>query len=89
MKKEYIVKLITRPGEPKKFNLVNTEDELDQIICSDDSYWSSVEDQIFGEDEFTLGENPTKVDDPGITLAPIAFPLIDSIPNNNFGLSDF
>lgn len=75
MKKKYIVKLTTRPGEPKKFNLVNTEDELDQIICSDDSYWSSVEDQIFTEDEFTLGDHPNKTDNPGMMLAPIAFPL--------------
>jgi hypothetical protein len=75
MKKEYIVALISEPGEPKVYNLVNMEDFKDYIICSDDKYWESVEGQLFTEDEFRLEEG-NYVDDQVYSTAMFAHPLI-------------
>jgi hypothetical protein len=63
MQKEYIVSQIE---DEQVFYLTNMEDFDDKIECSDDPYWSSVEGQLFIEDEF-------KVEDD------IAYPIIDTL----------
>lgn len=51
MQKEYIV--AQTEGE-KGFYLSNMDDFNDKIKCNDDLYWSSVEGQVFTEDEFKI-----------------------------------
>jgi hypothetical protein len=66
MQKEYIVASNERVGNEITFNLVNMEDFNDFIICSNDLYWSSVEGQLFYEDEFRVEDD-------------IAYPIIDTL----------
>ena len=73
MQKEYIVSQVE--GE-EIFYLANMDDLDEKIECSDDMYWSSVEGQLFTEDEFRIEDG-------------IAYPFINDIPNTNFGLSGF
>jgi hypothetical protein len=73
MKKEYIVSQVE--GE-EVFYLSNMDDFDEKIECSDDEYWSSVEGQLFYEEEFRIEDD-------------IAYPFINDIPNTNFGLSGF
>lgn len=73
MQKEYIVSQVE--GE-EIFYLANMDDLDEKIECSDDMYWSSVEGQLFTEDEFIIEDG-------------IAYPSINDIPNTNFGLSGF
>jgi hypothetical protein len=65
MEKEYIVS--QTEGE-KVFYLSNMDDFDDKIECNDDPYWSSVEGQVFTEDEF-------KVEDD------IAYPIFPTLDN--------
>ena len=73
MKKEFIVSQVEDEGV---LVLANMDDFTDRIECSDDEYWSSVEGQLFYEDEFRVEDG-------------IAYPFINDIPNTNFGLSGF
>jgi hypothetical protein len=73
MQKEYIVSQVE--GE-EIFYLANMDNLDEKIECSDDMYWSSVEGQLFTEDEFRIEDG-------------IAYPSINDIPNTNFGLSGF
>ena len=54
MKKEFIV--AQTEGE-KEFYLSNMDDFNDKIECNDDPYWSSVEGQVFTEDEFKIEDD--------------------------------
>ena len=63
MKKEFIVSKVEFMD---LFYLSNMDEFADRIKCSNDPYWSSVEGQLFYEDEF-------KVEDD------IAYPIIDTL----------
>ena len=63
MKKEFIVSKVEFVD---LFYLSNMDEFADRIKCSNDPYWSSVEGQLFYEDEF-------KVEDD------IAYPIIDTL----------
>jgi hypothetical protein len=73
MQKEYIVSKVEFVD---LFYLSNMDDFADRIKCSNDPYWSSVEGQLFYEDEFRVEDD-------------VAYPTINDIPNTNFGLDDF
>jgi hypothetical protein len=73
MKKEYIVSQVE--GE-EVFYLSNMDDFDEKIECSDDEYWSSVEGQLFYEEEFRIEDD-------------IAYPFINDIPDINFNSSGF
>ena len=48
------------------FYLSNMEEFADRIKCSNDSYWSSVEGQLFTEDEFEVKDD-------------VAYPIIPTL----------
>ena len=63
MKKEFTVSQVEDEGV---LVLANMDDFTDRIECSNDEYWSSVEGQVFNEDEFKV-END------------IAYPIINTL----------
>lgn len=63
MQKEYIVSQVEDEGV---LVLANMDDFTDRIECSDDEYWSSVEGQLFTEDEFRVEDD-------------IAYPIIPTL----------
>lgn len=63
MQKEYIVSKVEFVD---LFYLSNMEEFADRIKCSNDSYWSSVEGQLFTEDEFEVKDD-------------VAYPIIPTL----------